>query len=115
MENFCPVCGYEMAEPPREHNICPSCGTEFGLHDQNASIEELRQAWLRTGPKWWGATDQQPDGWNPVQQLAKLLFNQVRIPVYWNDYSLGITTVQAAAVELDQTKFGYRLSELQYT
>src|SRR6266446_4815425 len=50
IETTCPVCGYEMDDPPRDYNICPSCGTEFGLHDVNASISELRAAWLQTGP-----------------------------------------------------------------
>lgn len=113
-EKLCPICGYAMAEPPRDYNICPSCGTEFGLHDQNTSVEELRQAWLRTGPKWWSATESQPENWNPIQQLAKMLFSQAKIPVYWNDYQLGSTIVQVAA-GLDPGKFGYRLSELQCT
>jgi len=72
-QNLCPVCGYKMEEPARDFNTCPSCGTEFGLHDANASIEDLRSAWLRTGPKWWSATDLQPANWNPLMQLAGLL------------------------------------------
>lgn len=71
-ENLCPVCGYEMDDPPRDHNICPSCGTEFGLHDVNATIEELRRAWIESGPKWWSASDPQPVEWNPFVQLAEL-------------------------------------------
>ncbi len=113
-ENLCPVCGYEMEEPPHGYNICPSCGTEFGLHDQNTSLEELQRAWLGTGPKWWSTTEPQPEKWNPIQQLSKMLFSKARIPVYWSDYGLGITTVQVTA-DLDPTMFGYRLSELQYT
>ena len=101
IENFCPVCGYKMAEPPHEYNICPSCGTEFGLHDHNVSIDDLRQAWLKTGPQ------------NPIQQLALLLFSQVKVRVYWNDYSLGITAFQTA-VDSDQAELGYRQPELQY-
>lgn len=71
-ENLCPVCGYEMDDPPCGYNTCPSCGTEFGLHDANASIVELREAWLRTGPKWWSATDPRPADWDPYAQLARL-------------------------------------------
>lgn len=70
IENLCPVCGYEMEEPPRDYNICPSCGTEFGIHDLNASVGELRAAWTRSGPSWWSKTDPQPDNWNPFAQLA---------------------------------------------
>jgi hypothetical protein len=72
LENLCPVCGFEMDDPPRDYNICPSCGTEFGVHDINASIEELRQAWLASGPKWWSKSDPQPPEWNPFNQLARL-------------------------------------------
>ncbi len=82
IENLCPVCGYEMEAPPRDYRICPSCGTEFGVHDVNASIEELREAWIKTGPKWWSTTDPQPEGWDPYAQLA----------------SLGITVVTTKAV-----------------
>src|SRR5439155_11226242 len=69
IENLCPVCGYEMEAPPRDHRICPSCGTEFGVHDVNASIPELRDAWIGTGPKWWSKTDPQPDRWDPFAQM----------------------------------------------
>lgn len=72
IENLCPVCGYEMEDPPRDHNICPSCGTEFGLHDRNSSILELRAAWIATGPKWWSETDLQPENWNPFMQMVRL-------------------------------------------
>ena len=72
---LCPVCGYGMDEQPANYHICPSCGTEFGLHDQNASHEQLRNAWIRTGPKWWSTTDQQPEDWNPFVQLANLGIN----------------------------------------
>lgn len=71
-DQLCPVCGYAMDDPPRDYNICPSCGTEFGVSDVSASISELREAWIRTGPKWWSAADPQPQGWNPFLQLARL-------------------------------------------
>jgi len=71
-ENLCPVCGCKMQDPPRDYNICPSCGTEFGLHDVNASTSDLRSAWLRTGPKWWSTVTPEPENWNPVEQLANL-------------------------------------------
>jgi hypothetical protein len=70
IENFCPVCGYEMAVPPKNYNICSSCGTEFGVHDVNASIAELREAWMKTGPKWWSKTAPQPEKWDPINQMA---------------------------------------------
>ena len=73
VENLCPVCGFEMDDPPKDYNICPSCGTEFGVHDHNASIVELRTAWIRSGPKWWSKTDPKPENWNPFTQLATLV------------------------------------------
>ena len=71
-EKLCPVCGYGMEDPPKDYNICPSCGTEFGHHDVNASISDLRSAWLRTGPKWWSTATPAPDNWRPFEQLANL-------------------------------------------
>lgn len=71
IENQCPVCGYEMEAPPRDYRICPSCGTEFGVNDANASIAELRDAWMKTGPRWWSKTDAQPTGWDPLTQMEK--------------------------------------------
>lgn len=72
IENLCPVCGYEMDDPPVDYNICPSCGTEFGVHDMNASIQELRSAWIEGGARWWSATDVQPPDWSPFAQLARI-------------------------------------------
>ena len=69
-QNMCPVCGYRMEEPPEQYNICASCGTEFGVHDVNASIEELRVAWLRTGPNWFSSVDPEPQDWNPFLQIT---------------------------------------------
>ena len=109
--NLCPVCGYMMAEPPCDYNICPSCGTEFGLHDWNATFEDLRNAWLKTGPKWWSTSDEQPSNWNPMMQLANLLLGHARIPVYFNTYSLGNTISQAAVADLGQKKYAYTPAE----
>lgn len=78
--NICPVCGYEMEEPPEQYNICASCGTEFGVHDVNASIEELRLAWLKTGPKWFSAVDPEPQDWNPYLQVRKAIVAQGSFP-----------------------------------
>lgn len=72
-QNLCPVCGYEMQLPPQRYDICPSCGTEFGVHDENASIPELQMAWLRDGLKWWSQSDPIPENWNPFEQLERVM------------------------------------------
>jgi len=69
IENLCPVCGYQMEAPPKDYRICPSCGTEFGVHDVNASIAELREAWMKAGPRWWSKTDMAPPNWDPITQM----------------------------------------------
>lgn len=71
IENTCPVCGYEMEAPPKDYRICPSCGTEFGVSDVNASIAELRESWMGTGPKWWSRVDAMPANWDPIDQMEK--------------------------------------------
>ena len=71
IENLCPVCGFEMEVPPKDYNICPSCGTEFGVNDANASIAELRDAWIQTGPMWWSKSESQPPNWDPLDQMEK--------------------------------------------
>jgi hypothetical protein len=72
-EHMCPVCGYEMADGPRDFNICPSCGTEFGLHDVNSTIENLRTAWFATGPRWYSSVVPAPLNWNPFSQVSKAM------------------------------------------
>ena len=67
-ENTCPVCGYDMKAPPKNYRICSSCGTEFGVSDVNTSIAELRESWMKTGPKWWDA-DSRPANWDPITQM----------------------------------------------
>jgi hypothetical protein len=70
-ENLCPVCGYELEAPPKDYRICPSCGTEFGVNDVNATISDLREAWMNTGPRWWSRTDSIPDNWDPIAQMER--------------------------------------------
>ncbi len=77
--NMCPVCGYGMDDPPADYNICPCCGTEFGHHDINSPIPNLRVAWLRSGAKWWSTVDAPPPGWDPYVQLENLISRPVRV------------------------------------
>jgi hypothetical protein len=70
IEKLCPVCGYEMEEGPWNFNICPSCGTEFGLHDFNSTIRDLREGWWKNGaPEWHSVVIPRPDGWDGRKQL----------------------------------------------
>ena len=69
MTYTCPVCFYDqLAEPPENYSICVCCGTEFGNDDETHSHAELREAWIRSGSKWFFG--QPPAGWNAAQQLA---------------------------------------------
>ena len=61
-----------MEYEPTNFNICPSCGTEFGLNDVNASVADLRQAWIEEGAKWWSQSDPIPQHWNPFVQLSRV-------------------------------------------
>jgi hypothetical protein len=72
---LCPVCGFWMEAPASDYNICSCCGTEFGNHDINASITQLRASWLRNGARWWGQFDAVPAGWDPYTQVSALLAN----------------------------------------
>jgi len=94
----CPVCGYGMADEPANYHICPSCGTEFGLHDQNASIEELREHWIRTGPKWWSKTDPKPENWNPFLQLAVVL--KLAAPVIYVSSTTSTGSIQSVDISV---------------
>lgn len=65
----CPVCGFaKMENPPEDHFICPCCGTQFGYDDVAHSYEQLREAWISSGARWFNGLP--PLTWNPWQQLA---------------------------------------------
>jgi hypothetical protein len=112
-DKLCRVCGYEMEEGPRDYNICPSCGTEFGLHDLNSNIEDLRKVWLDGGAKWYSTIVSKPEGWKPMQQLAKLIFGQIRIPVYSQNYSVGISVTQLATAESGAAQMMYACKQYE--
>lgn len=87
----CPVCGYDqLSEPPKDFTICPSCGTEFEYDDVRQTVEQLRAAWLQTGPRWWSTVDPCPVGWDPYKQVfeafylrkAKPAFTQIAVEVH---------------------------------
>jgi hypothetical protein len=73
MVNMCPVCGYLMQYPPKDHHICPSCGTEFGYDDAGRTHAELRAEWLRAGANWWSPVNPRPGNWEPYIQLNNII------------------------------------------
>lgn len=79
----CPVCYYgNLRYPPMNYNICECCGTEFGLHDDDWTHEELRAGWLQQGCPWFFG--EPPLGWNASVQLYEGL---VIVPAYIADAS----------------------------
>ena len=72
MKYICPVCVYPMDEEAGDYNICSCCGTEFGLHDERFTHQQLRADWIREGAKWWSVSDGPPANWDPTIQLGKL-------------------------------------------
>jgi len=69
---LCPICGYNLENPPEDFNICPSCGVEFGYETASRTFEELRKEWLSTGAKWASRVEKEPKGWDAILQLANL-------------------------------------------
>ena len=69
----CPVCGNYLAYPPKDYHICPCCGTEFYNDDSEHTHEELREEWLKTGPKWWSDFTSQPENWNWEEQVLRVM------------------------------------------
>jgi hypothetical protein len=79
----CPACGYPALDyPPRvptgegSGKICPSCGFEFGVSDdiEGFTYEQWRGHWVEQGMPWATARFwTPPDGWDPREQLQRLL------------------------------------------
>lgn len=85
---ICPVCGYDnLREDPydQNYNICPSCFTEFGnddcmLLDKNGKVfrlhdawKALQQRWINSGMQWCSKYTEEPEDWNPEEQLKNIL------------------------------------------
>lgn len=78
----CTVCGYPgLREAPRSpmngasYEICPCCGFQFGFddEDQGISAEQWRQRWVNSGMSWTSVGQYPPPGWDPREQLKRLL------------------------------------------
>jgi hypothetical protein len=82
--HICPVCGFPgLIEEPRSprtegasYEICPSCGFQFGVtdDDRGVSYEQWRQQWIDRGMPWDSqGIEPPPAGWDPEEQLRRLL------------------------------------------
>lgn len=70
----CKVCGYDqMPHPPANYSICPCCGVEYGLDDEDATHDQLRNEWLRAGAPWFSRIEPyvQPVNWDAWEQVER--------------------------------------------
>ena len=89
MTHRCPACGYDglFEEPWNDESasdeICPSCGIHFGYDDAKPNDPSARamaqrawrKGWITNGMTWFSQSRRPPDGWNPEEQLRRLLEN----------------------------------------
>jgi hypothetical protein len=82
----CPVCGYpDLCESPRlsggggSYEICPSCGFQFGVSDDDRKLTygQWRERWRSEGMRWASLGIPRPRGWDPAEQLRRLLSGSV--------------------------------------
>lgn len=89
IDNFCPVCGFDLGLNPWENNsprdevICPSCDIQFGYHDAirnngsfNSAVKRynhLRKEWLLRGGVWESKVEKSPENWNREIQLSNII------------------------------------------
>jgi hypothetical protein len=59
-----------MPYPPVPENICPCCSTEFGVDDDDHSLEELRSLWIDNDFNWFSDLRRPPKEWSPYRQLV---------------------------------------------
>lgn len=62
-----------MELPARDYNVCSSCGTQYDPDFDQDEILALRQRWIDNGCVWWSKYNDPPEGWNPVEQLARTI------------------------------------------
>lgn len=73
---MCPICGFDMDDPPQDYNICSCCSTEFGAPGMDYlhwPYQVCRERWLQSGMKWWSKYNEQPEGWNAMEQFSKVI------------------------------------------
>ena len=80
-DQTCPACGYELGFEPWDgplpsEKVCACCGIQFGYDDaeperRESAYLEWRKDWVAEGMAWWSSTAA-PEGWNPVEQLARV-------------------------------------------
>jgi hypothetical protein len=76
---ICPVCGYELDEPPYDeydypsYNICSCCGFEYGVTDDDLkyTFESYRKEWENKGyPFRW--EKEKPQNWGVIAAKKQL-------------------------------------------
>ena len=72
MNNYCPVCGYDLKQPVEDSLICVCCGTQYGYHDSVFSHAELREKCLASGARWHSKRIEPPLGWLVASQLCSI-------------------------------------------
>ena len=81
MSHICPVCGYSglykaaYDGPEASYEICPSCNFQFGYddHSEGFTFQQWRAQWIAKGMPWKAIGIKPPPGWNPSEQVAKVM------------------------------------------
>lgn len=89
IDNFCPVCGFDLGINPwtnnssRDEVICPCCSVQFGYHDairNNGSFNsivkrysQLRKEWISRDGVWESKVEKSPVAWNREKQLSNII------------------------------------------
>jgi len=101
MKFTCPVCFFDgLDEPARPYNICDCCGTEFGVDDEDANYDELRNDWIARGARWFFGTP--PIGWSAWTQMFMGNVGSIPYAVYPTFYG---GSIQSATAELDEEPY----------
>lgn len=84
-KHYCPACGFYLDFMPWENllpsdEICPCCGIQFGYDDaaggdinkRSLIYKEWKKRWINEGMLWKSKGMEQPESWDPIEQLKNL-------------------------------------------
>ena len=94
----CPVCGYLMADPPKDNNICPSCGTEFGYHDAGRTFADIRKEWAKAEAPWSSIYVHPPKDWNPYVQMLNAGLIEIKLSGDLASFKIDVEPVQTGNI-----------------